>query len=67
MDQSSIDQLLHLPPGAHVVFMDVRDSMIAARTQVASRRMVVGKRPVNQIQIEVVDLQIVQGFSHKQK
>ena len=56
--QARVHQRLHLPPGAHVVFVDVRLGVRIARAHVASRRVVVRKRPVHQVKIEILEAQI---------
>jgi len=56
--QAHVDQLLHLAPGLHVVFVDVRLGLGTARGHVTLRRMKIRKRPVNKIQIKIVQAKI---------
>ena len=58
--QPRIHQRLHLPPRAHVVLVDVRLGVRIARAHIAPRRVVVRKRPVHQIKIEILQPQILQ-------
>jgi hypothetical protein len=53
-----IHQLFHLPPGAHEILVDVGPRVRAARFHGASGRMEVGKRPVDQVHVEVVEPQV---------
>jgi hypothetical protein len=42
--------------------VDVRDGMWIASIDVASRRMMIGKRPMDQVEVKVFDLQVSKGF-----
>ena len=53
-------EFFHLSPGAHVVLVDVGNGMWVARGHVAAEGMVVGKRPVDEVKIEVVHLKVSQ-------
>ena len=56
--QQALDQLLQFAPRLHVILMKVRFGVWAPRGDVASRRVIVGKRPMDQVEIEIVKLQI---------
>jgi hypothetical protein len=61
--QSEIHQFLHLPPSLHEVFVNVRPGIGTPCGYVAVRRMIVRKRPVNKIHVEVVQLQVSQRLT----
>jgi hypothetical protein len=47
-----------LAPGAHVALVNVGDGVGVAGADIAMRRMMVGKRPVNEIEVEIVELEV---------
>src|ERR1700752_4069742 len=59
-NQPAINQFLHLSPGAHVIFVNVWNCVGVARSDIATRSMMVGEGPVNQIKIEIIDLEVSQ-------
>ena len=61
--QSEVDELLHLAPRLHVIFVDVGLGVRAAGTDVAARRMEVGEGPVDQVHVQVVELQVGQRLA----
>ena len=60
---ATVDKLLHGPPGAHVALMDVGSGMGVAHADVAARRMMVGKRPVDEEKVQILQVQIVERLS----
>ena len=56
--QAEVHQFLHLPPRLHEVLVDVGAGVGTARTDVAPRRMEIGERPVDQVHVQVVELQV---------
>ena len=61
--QSQIHKLFHLPPRLHVVGVDVGAGIGTARADVASRRVEIGERPVHQVHVQVVELQVGQRLA----
>jgi DNA-binding helix-hairpin-helix protein with protein kinase domain len=56
--KTQINQFLHLLPCLHEPRMDVWLRILASRCHVTTRRVKVWKRPMNQIQIQVVESEI---------
>ena len=57
-DELQIDQLFHRAPGLHVVLMNVGLGVRAARADVATRRMVIGERPMHEEHVEIIETQV---------
>ena len=60
--KAALNQLLHASPGLHVIGVDVGLGIFAPGRDVTTRWMEVGKRPMDKVQIEIVELEISQGF-----
>ena len=58
--RSLVHQLFKLPPGFYVVVMDVRLGIGRTGRNIAFRRMEIGKRPVDQVEIEILQPQLAQ-------
>ena len=56
--QAHVHQLFHLAPGLHVALMNVGLGVGAARGNIAVRRMEVGKRPMDQVEIEILEAKV---------
>ena len=56
--QAQIHQLFHLAPGLHEVLVDVGLGVGTARAHVAAGRMEIGKRPVDQVHVQVIEPQV---------
>src|ERR1700679_1753780 len=61
-DQSLFDQLLHGAPGLHEFLVDVWLRVFAARFNRTTGRMKIWKRPVDEVEIEVVEPQVRQAL-----
>jgi hypothetical protein len=59
--ESAVDQLFQLAPGAHVALVDVWNGVWIAGTNITVRRMVIGKWPMDEIEVEVVELEVMEG------
>ena len=60
--QTSLDQFLEFAPGLHLARMNVRFGVRAPRGDVTFRRMIVRKRPMDQVEIEIVKLEVGERF-----
>jgi hypothetical protein len=61
-DQAHIHQLLHLPPGLHVTVVNVRLGFGVSRVNVATGWVMIRKRPVNQVEVEVLQLKVLEAL-----
>ena len=57
--QAHFDQLFHLSPGFHIVFMNIRNSMGITRIHIYAWGMMIGEGPMHQIEIQIIELQIL--------
>lgn len=60
--QTSIHESLHLLPGGHIRVMDIARGIAMALGYVGTSRMMIRERPVHQVQIEIVELEIPQAL-----
>ncbi len=56
--QTYVHQPLHLPPGLHELGMDVGPGVGAARSHVATGLVIIGERPVHQVQVQVLRAEV---------
>ena len=56
--QPQINQILQLPPRLHVILVDIRLARAGRARTLDPRRMIIGERPVDQVQVEIVQLQV---------
>ena len=61
-DEAPVDELFKLAPGTHIALVYVGDGVGIASADVAMGRMVVGERPVDEIEVKVVELEVAQGL-----
>ena len=54
----SADQLFHRRPGLHEILVDVGPGVGAAGLDVAAGRMEIRERPVDEIEVEIIEPQI---------
>ena len=57
-NQTALMQFFHGGPGFHVISVDVRPGILAARGNIAARRMKIWKRPMDEIEVEIIEPQI---------
>ena len=56
LDQSHLYQYFQLTPGLHEILMDIGLGIRAPRRHVTTGSMVIGKGPVDEVQIQVIEL-----------
>ena len=60
----SFNETFHLTPGLHIVFMNVRPCIRTAGRNITLWRMIIRKRPVNKIEVEIFYLKISKDCRH---
>ena len=60
--KSHVHKRFKLSPSAHVALVNIGDRVGIAGADIAMRRMMIGKRPVNEIEVEIVEPEVVKGF-----